>query len=175
MDNFATVEQGDMLSQVLPALAASQYLAPAELGRLLLFTSKELTFAAFPSEDDVWASLCFSKWGTPYAPEILRVPFSSPKQCFRQIEEPASIQQQPSTVDLETTGNGAGAVPRELRYSPEDYMMIITLVSEVENRPMFGMAIRGQEIPDFFETGKMNTIFTLSKRPKMICLFLRGM
>jgi len=119
------------------------------------------------SKDDVWKSLCFSKWGTENARDILGVmladstAFSSAMQCFHLIEEPAcppvNYEQLSTTTTNQTTINGA--VHRELHYHPEDYIMVVT-VSQTKPapgpQPVFGMAIRGQEIPEFFESGKMN-------------------
>jgi len=45
----------------------------ALLGRLLLFTSKEMTSAAFPTEDEMWASLCISNLGIQFAHDMLHV------------------------------------------------------------------------------------------------------
>lgn len=129
--------------------------ARKDLGRLLLRTSKRMSAFAFPTHDDIWKSLCFNEWGNPADTSTLieRTGLSA-ENCFRKI-----------ALDKDTRRHVSA--PRILQYSPEDYLLIVTLrvgaYSESHGRflekvPIF-KTIKGEEIVGFFQTGEARASF----------------
>lgn len=140
-DRINEPQEGPFLSHVLQAVAAGEFLTTAELGRLLLLTSKEMTAAAFSTEDEVWEVLCTSHWSAPYGTAISRAtPDWSAEQRFRAL---GPSRRPPPTV----------VAPRALQFTPADYLILLSVRIRDENQEILGKVIPGEQIPEFFETG----------------------
>jgi len=132
--------------RVLQAVAASQFLTTPELGRLLLRTSKELTASTYSRHDDVWKCLCMTHSGVKNASALLgtMAPLHSAEQCFRTF-----------FTDLPPKYTE----PRALRYTPEDYAVVVTIRESDTNQQLVCKVIPGQEIAEFFDTGALEIGF----------------
>jgi len=103
--------------EIVLFLRKGPFLSTRELGRLLLFTSKELTTQLFPKEDKMWKFL-LECWGALGDSAVAQAtPFWTPEQCFR------ALRTQPKNI-------AHNFVPRELQYTPEDYKIVIAVFNE---------------------------------------------
>jgi hypothetical protein len=121
-------------------LVSSQFLTNQELGRLLLLTNKGLLEDANDDTENVWKLLCQNHWGYEAADTLLRATGMSPKACFRKL---VCKPKDPDTYTLPP-----------LRYSPQDYLLIVDAFNQVTNKLLFCETIPGENVPDFFAHGR---------------------
>ena len=146
--------------EALQVLVQSGYMKHKDLGRFLLLTSKGLTDAFVGSfgvsgvdsdgqkaregaENAIWKPILLSRVrNTKDTASLTEGTGLSAKACFHKFV---------LKIEEEET------VPRPLQYSPEDYVVIVTMKSR-GNISIY-KTIRGQDIPEFFVTGKGSITF----------------
>jgi hypothetical protein len=93
-------------------------------------------------------------------------PALTPEQRFRLIVD-SPDQQQPNLNRINTQQR-QWQVPRPLQYRPQDYVMVITMRSTDEYGDpsnLFGMGIPGEQMEEFFQTGKMDFRSPVASEP----------
>jgi hypothetical protein len=130
--------------RVWKQLAASGFLATCDLGRLLLLTSK--SFVGH-DEESVYNTLCWNHWGQDTVNALLAATQIPPMNYFQTLGPP-SFNNRDDAPRL--------SVP-ELQYSPEDYILIVEMLNMGVVKMLFSVAISGEEVPEFFRDGKIET------------------
>jgi hypothetical protein len=128
--------------EIFRLLIRSDYLAAKEYGKLLLLTSKSLTKACFVREE-VYDWLCRSRWGES-ARKMIDGMGISPYNCFILLQKQKSRRPNVPYLDI-----------RPLKYSPEDYRLVITVFDD-HGYPRVSKFLHGQDITPLFEVGSLS-------------------
>jgi hypothetical protein len=119
----------------------SHYLTTEELGRLLLLVNKKLTSNL---NINVWQLLCQHHWGYDTANSLLITTNLDAVTYFKTF------------ASLRSNCKPWGMLPsHELRFSFQDYILLVEARIMPTNKPLFCHAIPGDSIPDFFTKGEM--------------------
>jgi hypothetical protein len=119
----------------------SHYLTTEELGRLLLLINKKLTSNL---NINVWELLCQHHWGYDTANSLLITTNLDAVTYFKTF------------ACLKSNCKPWGLLPsHELRFSFQDYLLLVEARSMPTNKPLFCHAIPGDSISDLFTKGEM--------------------
>ncbi len=134
--------------EIFRLLIKSNYLTAGDLGKIVLFTSKKLQGYLFHSYDEVWETLLIARFGHSVCALTKALPnrdcdcSCAAEKLFRSLlKEPVFPKKEPV---------------RPLKYSPDDYYLIVNVFLEKGSKANLTRVVHGKEIPSFFKNGKFS-------------------